>query len=254
MEEQLTLQNDRKQPLESVKEHFKSLTEFYGQVLKPDVDYGTIPGVAKPCLYKPGAEKLKLLFNMSVEVNRTGETLDIVNQFYDCSYKAVVKKQDGTITAECEGSCNTFEDKYRYTYAVRETQPKTPEEMATAGLLEKAKLGRWKTFDGLKLWQDKTENMGRISLKNTIQKMAQKRAMVGAILVATGASTIFTQDIRDEDGGVSEDSINSAMEELGKVATVAELHDLVARYEPVYNADNKFTKAAKELKEKLTKK
>jgi hypothetical protein len=40
-------------------------------------------------------------------------------------------------------------------------------------------------------------------MKNTIMKMAQKRAFVGAILIATGASEYFTQDIEDmEFGGV----------------------------------------------------
>lgn len=36
-----------------------------------------------------------------------------------------------------------------------------------------------------------------IGMKNTIMKMAQKRAFVGAILLATGASEFFTQDIED---------------------------------------------------------
>ena len=36
-----------------------------------------------------------------------------------------------------------------------------------------------------------------VGLKNTIMKMAQKRAFVGAILLATGASEFFTQDVED---------------------------------------------------------
>jgi hydroxymethylpyrimidine/phosphomethylpyrimidine kinase len=32
---------------------------------------------------------------------------------------------------------------------------------------------------------------------NTIQKMAQKRSLVGAVLIATGASKFFTQDLED---------------------------------------------------------
>jgi hypothetical protein len=38
-----------------------------------------------------------------------------------------------------------------------------------------------------------------MSFKNTLQKMAQKRAFVGAILIATGASEFFTQDLEDLD-------------------------------------------------------
>lgn len=40
-------------------------------------------------------------------------------------------------------------------------------------------------------------NPDAIGLKNTIMKMAQKRAFVGGILLATGASEFFTQDIED---------------------------------------------------------
>lgn len=36
-----------------------------------------------------------------------------------------------------------------------------------------------------------------VGLQNTIMKMAQKRAFVGAILLATGASEFYTQDIED---------------------------------------------------------
>ena len=38
-----------------------------------------------------------------------------------------------------------------------------------------------------------------MSMKNTIMKIAQKRAFVGAMLLATGASEFFTQDIEDMD-------------------------------------------------------
>lgn len=42
-------------------------------------------------------------------------------------------------------------------------------------------------------------NPDAIGMKNTIMKMAQKRAFVGAVLLATGASEFFTQDIEDMD-------------------------------------------------------
>lgn len=57
----------------------------------------------------------------------------------------------------------------------------------------------------------KAEASNRISLKNTIQKMAQKRAFVGAILMATGASEFFTQDV--EDMGIATGEIIEVKEE-----------------------------------------
>lgn len=43
----------------------------------------------------------------------------------------------------------------------------------------------------------RVQNPDVVGMKNTIMKMAQKRAFVGAILLATGASEFFTQDIED---------------------------------------------------------
>src|SRR5207253_1530601 len=37
---------------------------------------------------------------------------------------------------------------------------------------------------------------------NTLQKMAQKRAYVGAVIIAVGASDFFTHDIEDMDPSV----------------------------------------------------
>lgn len=45
--------------------------------------------------------------------------------------------------------------------------------------------------------QYRIANPDVVGLKNTIMKMAQKRAFVGGVLIATGASEFFTQDIED---------------------------------------------------------
>lgn len=45
--------------------------------------------------------------------------------------------------------------------------------------------------------EKKNWSMNPMKLKNTIQKIAQKRAFVGATLFATGCSDVFTQDIED---------------------------------------------------------
>jgi len=43
----------------------------------------------------------------------------------------------------------------------------------------------------------KYRGLAIFDIRNTIQKMAEKRAFVSAVLMATGASDIFTQDIED---------------------------------------------------------
>lgn len=53
----------------------------------------------------------------------------------------------------------------------------------------------WELDDTVTLYR--VPNPDVMGLKNTIMKMAQKRAFVGAVLLATGASEFFTQDIED---------------------------------------------------------
>jgi hypothetical protein len=43
----------------------------------------------------------------------------------------------------------------------------------------------------------KYRGLGLFEVRNTVQKMAEKRAFVSAVLMATGASDIFTQDLED---------------------------------------------------------
>jgi len=66
------------------------------------------------------------------------------------------------ILAQCEGSCNSQEKKYK---ARRED-----------GALKPTPIG---------------------DIMNTLMKMAQKRAYVGAVIQAVGASDFYTQDIDD---------------------------------------------------------
>jgi hypothetical protein len=60
---------------------------------------------------------------------------------------------------------------------------------------------------------DSSERKG--ANKNTVVKMAQKRAYVGAVMSATGTSELFTQDIEDEQAApLVADRMSSAQERL----------------------------------------
>lgn len=83
-----------------------------------------------------------------------------------------------------------------------------------------------KELDGWELDETVTlyrvPNPDAIGMKNTIMKMAQKRAFVGAILLATGASEFFTQDIEDIpiNGKIhSEDIVEAETVELPAIKT-----------------------------------
>jgi hypothetical protein len=169
-----------------------ALIAFTKEVLVKDQDYGVVPGVQKPTLLKPGAEKLMNLFGMSVEFECTDKILDIQSKFIAYTYKATARNRDGRVVTQCEGSVNSYEPKYRYLW-IEKPKP----NQAMQDLMKAEGTGKFRKSAGGWIWVERTENPDLIGLQNTMQKMAQKRAFVGAMLLATNASEFFTQDVED---------------------------------------------------------
>jgi hypothetical protein len=173
------------------------IREFRARVLQEGVDYGVIPGTGtKPTLLKPGAEKLAQLFGFSVEFER-GVCVENWDQgFFSYAYWCVVRQRGtGAVIARSEGSCNSREDKYRYRV--------TPEWQLPDEIAEREQVIGGAVFSKVKNTRQGPrtfyyfENTEPFSLVNTLQKMAQKRAMIGSMLIATRASEEFTQDVED---------------------------------------------------------
>lgn len=171
----------------------RRMTEFSAfvrQCMVRDVDYGIIPGTPKPTLYKPGAEKLCEIYGFAAkfaEVRRIerweGDVL-----FYYLIKCTLVRKIDGMFIAECLGSCNTWESKYRDRWVYERDIPEG---------LDATKLER-KQFDGRNgstYSKFKVPNPAPFDLVNTALKMAEKRAHVGATILATRSGGVFSQDL-----------------------------------------------------------
>jgi len=100
------------------------------------------------------------------------------------------------------GSCSTMESKYRYRDAFEVTGKPVPQAYwkdRNASLLGGSGF-RPKKIDGQ--WQivkvtERQENPDIADTFNTVLKMAKKRAHNDAVLTATAASDIFTQDLED---------------------------------------------------------
>lgn len=193
MENQLAISSEMQLAITEQAQIRNALVAFTGSILKKDQDFGIIPGVSKPSLLKPGAEKLLSFYQLSAEFDCTDKMFDIPSKFIAYTYKATIKNRDGRILTQCEGSVNSYESKYRYTWVESSKRP----EKAEADLLKSQGLGKYKQKNGQWVWTERVENPDLVGLQNTIQKMAQKRAFVGAILLATGASEFFTQDVED---------------------------------------------------------
>lgn len=196
----------------------QTIVEFTRQLMNEGTDYGKVPGSDKPTLLKPGAEKLATLFGLlpvfeSLEVTQDWSGREHGGEaFFFYRYKCRLTRGD-LVVGEGIGSCNSWEKKYRYRTAERVC----PECGKSAIIKGKKEYGGgwlcWKQKDGCGAkFRDgdtsieaqpvgKVPNSDPADIVNTIDKMAQKRALIAATLIAVNASEFFTQDIEDMDLG-----------------------------------------------------
>lgn len=161
------------------------------EILTPGVDFGFAAGNTRPVLYKSGAEKLLAYLKLSLEsLQCVNSVTDVEKNFVDYTYKCILQNSSGIITGISEGSSNSCEDIFRESFLVRDVNKLTREEY-------KKKLsdgsGKWKKQDGKWLWMEKVTSVNVIGMKNFIQKTAQKRAFVGAVLMSAGLADVFRQ-------------------------------------------------------------
>lgn len=185
------------------------IQDIMKNIMKKDEHFGIIPGCEKPSLLKPGAEKLSLTFRLapSYEVIQ----IDFEGGHRECRVICTLTHiPTGQIFGQGVGSCTTLEGKYRFRGGEKEgTGRPVPKEywnLKAAGKLDDAKkLIGGKGFGVGKIdgkWEvcsigEKLEHDNPADYYNTILKIAKKRAHVDAVLTATGASDIFTQDVED---------------------------------------------------------
>ena len=183
------------------------------QAMEEGVHYGTIPGTPKPTLYKAGAEKLNLLFRLDPQYQSTehyvGEHLTVKSV---CTLWHI---PTGQRFGSGEGSCSTRESKYAWRFTKRvcptcaaEAISKSKAEYGGGWYCNRKAGGCGASFkpgsEGAKA-VDSQREVGKIpnpdlaDQYNTVLKMANKRALVAAVLNCTAASDVFTQDLEDEE-------------------------------------------------------
>jgi len=209
--EALAIRQPANEPMElsisEIKAQVQKIQEVMRQVMQKGEHYGVIPGTNKPTLLKAGAEKLCLTFRLDPQYESTehydGDHLTIKSK---CSLFHIVT---GGRIGSGEGSCSTKESKYAYRNAALSC-PECGKESIIKGRSEYG--GGWLCFGkkggcGAKFPDDQFEGVevGKIANDNladqynTVLKMSNKRALVAAVLNATAASDIFSQDLDEED-------------------------------------------------------
>jgi hypothetical protein len=173
-------------------------------VMKDGEHYGIIPGCGKkPSLLKPGAEKLSLTFRLAPRYEINKSDLGNGHREYEitCNLYHIPTNQ---FVGQGVGACSTMEGKFRYRVGITElTGQMVPKEYwkerdlkligGKGHTTQKNDAGQWE----IAIQGEKVEHDNPADYYNTVLKMAKKRAHVDAILTATGASDIFTQDVED---------------------------------------------------------
>ena len=135
--------------------HFAELEKFTAEHMTEGLDFDlAYPSAPQKSLLQPGAERIRLLYNLTVETPLHEKVLQLDGDrpFAYFSHDVIVRTADGRVIWRSEGvaSCNSAEKKYR----------------------------KESVFDVL----------------NTVQQMSAKRAFVSGVRHAPGASRYFTQD------------------------------------------------------------
>ena len=181
------------------------IDQIFKRIMKRDIHYGVIPGIGsdKPSLFKAGAEKLMAVFNLGTKLDIELTQLPEGHREYRVTCH-VIHYPTGSLIGDGVGVCSTMESKYRYRNVA---DYEVTGEVIPRDYKEKKQAYRKQGFGAKKVdgeWQwvrfgdsERSENPDIADQYNTVIKMAKKRAQVDAILTATGASDIFTQDIED---------------------------------------------------------
>jgi hypothetical protein len=203
--------------LVTAKKRLQEFQLFIKDYLIEDEDFGVIPGTGtKKTLLKPGADKLCELYGLSdsYDIIEKIEDYNANPPLFDYTVQCVLTRaKTGIPVSAGLGSCSTWESKYRY----RDSKRSCPECNAEAIIKGKEEYGGGflcfakKGGCGAKFKEDdkritkqklgQVENPDIMDQKNTVLKMAKKRAKIDATLSATRSSGVFTQDVEDMDVG-----------------------------------------------------
>lgn len=190
-------------PLADLLSARSELVTVIPKVLEEGVDFGKVPGTDKNCLMKAGAERVCIIFGAHPEY-------EIIEQEIDHDRETTVKtgwveapepanrntrdrmKDEGKgrsrkvngqwVWFEPGDGTETYLGLYRYLVRCRIVRQD--------GLVVGDSVGSCSTLESKYFTRPR-------DCENTVLKMAQKRAFVGAVLNAFGLSDRFTQDLED---------------------------------------------------------
>lgn len=185
---QIIEHDDKPLTVTEMRDQVQLIQQVLATVMKDGTHYGKIPGAGdKPVLLKPGAEKIMATFRLSAE--------PLVEDLSDddvCRYRIQVRlvSPSGRFVGAGIGECSSGEEKYKWRASVCQDEfDECP--------VDRRRMKWKKGWDGKPNYQQQQVRAETADRANTVLKMAKKRALVDAVLTATAASDIFTQDLED---------------------------------------------------------
>jgi hypothetical protein len=162
-----------------------------------EIDWGTIPGIEKPFLKQPGAEKFLLWLNLYPKYTKHEREMPDGHLEMVCSVSVYAKKTHELVFEGPDCSCTTMENNFRYLWA--ETV-KPPDDIADT--LKAQKMGRnrkvtkWVKGNRIEqwVWEQRVENPNPWNSRNTVRQIGEKRALVKCIRNLGAISELFTAD------------------------------------------------------------
>jgi len=261
-------------PVDRMIKQVSLIQEVMTKVMHEGEHWGKIPGCGpKPSLLKPGAEKLSTTFRLAPTYEI--QERDLANGHRE--YRVICTLTHiptGQVVGQGVGACSTMESKFRYRNKEK-VCPKCGKETIIVGKPEYG--GGFICFGkkggcGAKFKSDDASITSQVTGKmeyedpadyyNTVLKMAKKRAHVDAVLTATAASDIFTQDVEDmvQNGTIEGEVIQPKQEkkaeappEPKKPESVNPSTGEIADPEPPQEAETPFTEYYNGLDEKTKK-
>lgn len=178
------------------------LQDFVRRNMVEGEDFGVIPGTKgqdgkppKKTLLQPGAQKLAEIYGLAVTFEDARTPIERWDgedpMFAYFKIAKVSRRTDGAFLGSGMGSCNSREKKYAARWVFERDVPPHLDIERLPKREGKAK-GSGKPFVMFKV-----PNPEIFDLVNTIEKMACKRALVGAVIAVTRSAGIFTQDMED---------------------------------------------------------
>jgi hypothetical protein len=170
-----------------IRQQVQQLQELLRSVMKPDVHYGILPGCSEPCLYKAGAEQICSMFRLAVKP--LIEDLSTPREARYRIHAEFTHQVTGRYLGKGVGECSSAEEKYAWRAAI------CPEEWKETP--ESDRRMKWKKGKDGKPYTVTQVAINIADVRNTVLKMAVKRAVVDGVLRVTACSDIFDQDLEE---------------------------------------------------------